>query len=68
MPTSTQTIAELTREQVLTTLVKPLEAASVFLAAGPRIIDTSAEQTAGLDERPLEGLRATEQLGHRSLN
>lgn len=41
MPLSTSTATELTREQVLTTLVKPLEAASVFLAAGPRIIDTA---------------------------
>lgn len=32
---------ELTSEQVLTTLIKPLEAASTFLAAGPRIIDTA---------------------------
>lgn len=32
---------ELTAEQVLTTLVQPLEATSQFLAAGPRIIDTA---------------------------
>lgn len=32
---------ELTSEQVLTTLVRPLEAQSQFLAAGPRIIDTA---------------------------
>lgn len=32
---------ELTAEQVLTTLIQPLEAASQFLAAGPRIIDTA---------------------------
>lgn len=32
---------ELTSEQVLTTLIQPLEAASQFLAAGPRIIDTA---------------------------
>ena len=41
MPTNTQNAAELTREQVLTTLVQPLEAASVFLSSGPRIIDTA---------------------------
>lgn len=33
--------AELTAEQVQTILVQPLEAASVFLAAGPRIFDTA---------------------------
>lgn len=33
--------SELTAEQVVTTLVQPLEAQSVFLAAGPRIIDTA---------------------------
>lgn len=33
--------AELTAEQVAKILVKPLEAASVFLAAGPRIFDTA---------------------------
>ena len=32
---------ELTAEQVAKILVKPLEAASVFLAAGPRIFDTA---------------------------
>ena len=32
---------ELTAEQVLTTLIRPLEAVSAFLAAGPRIIDTA---------------------------
>lgn len=32
---------ELTAEQVQKVLVKPLEAASVFLAAGPRIFDTA---------------------------
>ena len=34
-------VTELTREQVATILTKPLEAASVFLAAGPRIYDTA---------------------------
>ena len=32
---------ELTAEQTLRTLVRPLEDASAFLAAGPRIIDTA---------------------------
>ena len=40
MPVSTVTAPELTREQVQSILVQPLEAASVFLAAGPRIFDT----------------------------
>lgn len=34
------TTANLTREQVQTTLVEPLTATSVFLAAGPHIVDT----------------------------
>ena len=34
-------VTELTREQVATVLTKPLEQASVFLAAGPRIYDTA---------------------------
>jgi HK97 family phage major capsid protein len=40
MPASTATAPELTAEQVQAILVQPLEAASVFLAAGPRIFDT----------------------------
>lgn len=40
MPASTATAPELTTEQVQAILVQPLEAASVFLAAGPRIFDT----------------------------
>lgn len=40
MPSSTQTLTELTREQVLTTLVQPLTERSVFLSAGPHIVDT----------------------------
>src|SRR5690625_4272593 len=40
MAVSTQTATELTREQVSTILTRPLEARSVFLAAGPRIFDT----------------------------
>lgn len=41
MALSTQTTTELTAEQVQKILVQPLEAKSVFLAAGPRIIDTT---------------------------
>lgn len=41
MAVSTATAPELTDEQVQRVLVKPLEAASSFLAAGPRIIDTA---------------------------
>lgn len=40
MAVSTTTAPELTREQVAAILVRPLEAKSVFLAAGPRIFDT----------------------------
>ena len=40
MAASTSTAPELTREQVQAILVRPLEAASIFLAAGPRIFDT----------------------------
>lgn len=40
MAISTNNAAELTAEQVQHILVKPLEQASVFLAAGPRIFDT----------------------------
>ena len=38
---STTNATELTAEQVATVLVQPLEAQSVFLAAGPRIVDTA---------------------------
>ncbi len=38
---STTNAQELTAEQVASVLVRPLEAASVFLAAGPRVIDTA---------------------------
>lgn len=41
MAVSTTTAAELTAEQVQKILVQPLEQASVFLAAGPRIFDTN---------------------------
>lgn len=42
MPASTTSASELTREQVQAILVQPLTAASVFLAAGPRIFDVTA--------------------------
>lgn len=41
MALNTPDAPELTREQVATILTKPLEQASVFLAAGPRIFDTT---------------------------
>ena len=41
MAVSTSTAPELTSEDVVKVLVRPLEAASSFLAAGPRIIDTA---------------------------
>lgn len=41
MPASTTNASELTQEQVQAILVEPLQAASVFLAAGPRIFDTN---------------------------
>ena len=41
MPASTINSPELTQEQVIAILVEPLQAASVFLAAGPRIFDTN---------------------------
>lgn len=41
MALETSTATELTSEQVSSILTKPLEAASVFLAAGPRVFDTT---------------------------
>ena len=41
MALNTTDATELTREQVATILTKPLEQASVFLAAGPRVFDTT---------------------------
>lgn len=41
MPQSTGNSPELTQEQVVKVLTQPLEHASVFLAAGPRIFDTA---------------------------
>lgn len=40
MALGTNNAPELTREQVATMLIQPLEQQSVFLAAGPRIFDT----------------------------
>jgi len=44
MASSTATAPELTAEQVQAILVQPLEQASVFLAAGPRVFDTDGNQ------------------------
>lgn len=41
MAVDTTNASELTQEQVQKILIQPLEAASVFLAAGPRIFDTA---------------------------
>jgi len=41
MALNTTDATELTREQVASILTKPLEQASVFLAAGPRVFDTT---------------------------
>lgn len=43
MAVGTTTASELTAEQVAKILVKPLEEAAKFLAAGPRIFDTAGE-------------------------
>lgn len=43
MAVSTTTASELTDEQVQSVLVKPLEDASTFLAAGPRIFGTASQ-------------------------
>ncbi|BCP05633.1 phage major capsid protein [Mycobacterium paraintracellulare] len=43
MAVGTTTATELTQQQVAQILVKPLEEAAKFLAAGPRIFDTSSE-------------------------
>jgi HK97 family phage major capsid protein len=42
-PPTSITASSLTSEQVLNFLIRPLETASVFLAAGPRIFDTTGE-------------------------
>lgn len=52
MAASTTDNSELTQEQVATTLIKPLEQASVFLAAGPRIFDTAGGNTLRIPTMP----------------
>lgn len=52
MAASTTENSELTQEQVATTLIKPLEQASVFLAAGPRIFDTAGGNTLRIPTMP----------------
>lgn len=52
MAASTTANSELTQEQVSTTLIKPLEQASVFLAAGPRIFDTAGGNTLRIPTMP----------------
>ncbi len=42
MVASTTSAPELTQEQVQRILIQPLQAASVFLASGPRIFDVTA--------------------------
>ena len=42
MAVSTASAPELTREQVQAILVRPLEAASTFLASGPRVFDSAS--------------------------
>lgn len=65
MPASTVNAPELTREQVLAILVQPLQAASVFLAAGPRIFDVTA---AGAVRIPtLVGMTAPSWIGENTL-
>lgn len=44
MVNTTATATELTAEQVQRILVRPLETASVFMAAGPRVFDTNGSQ------------------------
>ncbi len=48
MALSTTNSPELTQEQVQKMLVAPLEAASTFLASGPRIFDTDGNQDESL--------------------
>lgn len=61
MPLSTATASELTAEQVSRILTKPLEAASVFLAAGPRIFDTAGPLR--IPSLPASGAAALEFVG-----
>lgn len=62
MAVNTSTASELTADQVASILVKPLEAASMFLASGPIIYDTTgpfrlpkAPANAGYDAAPAGG-------------
>lgn len=52
MAASTTANSELTQEQVSTTLIQPLEQASIFLAAGPRIFDTAGGNTLRIPTMP----------------
>lgn len=52
MAASTTANSELTQEQVSTTLIQPLEQASIFLAAGPRIFDTAGGNTLRIPRMP----------------
>ena len=63
MPASTVTAPELTTEQVIAILVEPLQAASVFLAAGPRIFDTNGSP---VRIPKLNGMTAPWLTSHRS--
>lgn len=58
MAVSTETASELTREQVAAILTEPLQAASIFLAAGPRIFDTdgSPVRIPALPQPDVDGL------------
>lgn len=67
MALNTTDATELTREQVATILTKPLEQASVFLAAGPRVFDTTGPlRVPGLpgagDPADLEWIGESEQI------
>lgn len=65
MPASITASPELTAEQVQAILVQPLTAASVFLAAGPRIFDVTA---AGVVRIPrLVGMTAPSWVGENTL-
>src|SRR5690625_2369184 len=67
MALNTPDATELTREQVASILTKPLEQASVFLAAGPRVFDTTGPlRVPGLpgagDPAALEWIGESEQI------
>lgn len=65
MAASTASLSELTSEQVSRILTKPLEAASVFLAAGPRIFDTSGPLR--VPTLPASGAAALEFVGENEV-